>query len=426
MARPVPAGPAAAAELATRPLRESDAGGGDDDGPGPRAGADTAKRDFQWLPDGSIAFLQQEPAPNGARGAANADSTDVVGAASGQPLGPRAPGGPAARRRDRLVKWTPPFDASASKALLESDSRIGGVLFSDDAKSAFVAENANGTGHVYAVYFDEPGKKYTIWRVRGLNASVGGAGRGFGGGGGRGGHGRRLGDVLSEPGQHHGQARPRRRAGRARSRPTASTPYLQGTRYFKTWQDSAPHGFVDKVEIETGRSRACSRARADAYETVTRRARRRLLEVRRRARESPTMVPDSYLRDATSGQLHEAHEQQGLRAGVHGRDAQAHAGDARRRLQVHRNVTLPKDYKAGTRLPGIIWFYPTSSRRRQATIARCARRTSTSSRTPARARIEIWVTQGYAVADLDPPIVGPTGRMNDHYVAELRDDPRSR
>ena len=26
--------------------------------------------------------------------------------------------------------------------------------------------------------------------------------------------------------------------------------YLQGTRYFKTWQDSAPRGFVDKVEIK--------------------------------------------------------------------------------------------------------------------------------------------------------------------------------
>src|SRR5438067_4929996 len=44
------------AELASRPLRESDSGG-DDNGPSPAAaGADTAKRDFQWLPAGSLAF----------------------------------------------------------------------------------------------------------------------------------------------------------------------------------------------------------------------------------------------------------------------------------------------------------------------------------------------------------------------------------
>ena len=35
---------------------------------------------------------------------------------------------------------------------------------------------------------------------------------------------------------------------------------------------------------------------------------------------------------------------------------------------------------------------------------------------------EIWVTQGYVVIQpVDIPIVGPTGRMNDHYVDELRE-----
>ncbi len=100
------------------------------------------------------------------------------------------------------------------KLLLESDNRIGGVLFTDDAKSVFVAENASGTGHVYAVYFDEPGKKYTIWRVRGLNATVGGDGRGFGGGGGRGGTGADSLTFYQNPGTIVAKRGRNRRAGR--------------------------------------------------------------------------------------------------------------------------------------------------------------------------------------------------------------------
>jgi hypothetical protein len=49
------AGGKVVAQLASRPLRESDGpGGGDDDGPpGQGAGADTARRSFGWLPAGS-------------------------------------------------------------------------------------------------------------------------------------------------------------------------------------------------------------------------------------------------------------------------------------------------------------------------------------------------------------------------------------
>ena len=93
------------------------------------------------------------------------------------------------------------------------------------------------------------------------------------------------------------------------------------------------------------------------------------------------------------------------------------------RYKFYIDVTLPKDYREGTRLPGIIWFYPTEfstqaeydQRRRTTNINRFA---NVAPRSP-----EIWVTQGYVVIQpLDIPIVGPQGRMNDHYVDELRED----
>src|SRR4029434_3865181 len=140
----------------------------------------------------------QDPAPARGAGAA-ADTTDTSATQPGQGR---------ARRKDHLVQWAPPFDTSSRKVLLESDNRIGVVLFTDDGKSVFVAENANGTGHVYAVYFDEPGKKYTIWRVRGLNATVT-ANRGFGGGNARGGTGadsltfyQNPGTIVAKRGHH--------------------------------------------------------------------------------------------------------------------------------------------------------------------------------------------------------------------------------
>jgi dipeptidyl aminopeptidase/acylaminoacyl peptidase len=400
-------------ELATRPLRESDVGG-DDDAPGPRAGADTAKRDFQWLPDGSIAFLQQEPAPNGAR---NADSTDVVGAASGQPLGPRAQGGPAARRRDRLVKWAPPFDASSRTVLLESDTRIGGVLFSPDAKMAFVAENANGTGTVYATYFAEPGKRYPLWRVRGLTASVGTAGRGFGGGG-RGGTGadsvafyQNPGQLVTVPGRVGAPV--------ALLSPDGQYAYTTGVRYDRNWQQNAPRGFADKIEIRTGKTTPIFQGGTDAFETVVTPvddAFSKFVVMR----ESPKAVPDGYLRDAAGGQLTKLTSNTDF--------TPEFTNLQRRRVWVTRadgfrfvvNVTLPENYQAGTRLPGMFWFYPyeyTDSSGYQRTL-----RANNINQFPNAGprTIEYLATQGYAVANFDPPIVGVQGRMNDNYVSDLQ------
>ena len=61
----------------------------------------------------------------------------------------------AARRKDRLYQWVPPFDSSSRKVLVESDNRIAEVLFAEDGRAVFAAENANGVAHVYAVYADD-------------------------------------------------------------------------------------------------------------------------------------------------------------------------------------------------------------------------------------------------------------------------------
>ncbi|MDQ6830050.1 MAG: prolyl oligopeptidase family serine peptidase, partial [Gemmatimonadota bacterium] len=102
----------------------------------------------------------------------------------------------------------------------------------------------------------------------------------------------------------------------------------------------------------------------------------------------------------------------------------------RRRIWVSRadgyrflvNLTLPTDYKEGTRLPGMFWFYPyeyTDSSAYQRTL-----RTQNVNQFPNAGprTIEYLATQGYAVANFDPPIMGSAGRMNDNYVSDLQNN----
>ena len=394
-------------EIVKRPLREATSdddqgfgGGGNQNDPNPR--------NIGWLPNGQgLYFLKQDSAPP--RGA-QADTTEGAGQ--------RGQGG--ARRKDHLYQWTPPFDASSKKVLLESDNRMSGVLFTEDAKAVFVAENPTGTGHVYAVYFDEPAKRYTIWRMRGLNATVVRGGGFGGGGGGRGGTGadsvsfyQNPGTIVAKRGRAGGQI--------AVISTDGKYAYLEGTRYFKTWSDSAPRGFVDKVEIRTGQKSRVFEGRTDMYESVLAALdddfSKFVVE-----RESPTQVPDSYLRDGASGQYTKLTNNKDY--------TPEFTALVRKRIPVTRadgyrfivNLTLPSDYRQGTRLPGMFWFYPyeyTDQGGYDRTL-----RTNNINQFPESGprTIEYLAMQGYAVANFNPPIFGESGRMNDNYVFDLRNN----
>jgi len=89
-------------------------------------------------------------------------------------------------------------------------------------------------------------------------------------------------------------------------------------------------------------------------------------------------------------------------------------------------VTLPKGWTPGQRLPGIVWFYP-----REYTTAQEYDRSRHSvninqfpavpSARPASST-KLWVTQGYALIEPDIPIYGEAGRMNDNYTRDLKEN----
>ncbi len=386
--------------LARRALREGDSG---DDPPGARGTAsDSGRRAFAWLPDGGLAFLLQDPAPKRARGAAAAPDTTAGDSARGP------------RRKDRLYTWAAPFDSAGAKPIVESDNRIAGMVLSTDGKWALLSESASNVAHTYAVSLADPAVKHTIYKARGAQVGFGG---GFGGNGNTTRGGPDDDGFYTNPGtvvlRKEGQTQ------MALVSSDGKSVFLEGTRYVKDPQKNAPSTFVDKVDLASGAKTRLFLSDTSLYESapipVDDDFSRFVV-----TRETETVVPDQWLRDRASGQLKRLTENRDVTADV--------TKMQRRMIQVTRadgktlwvNVTLPADYRAGTRLPAMFWFYPYEYTDQESYDR--TKRTLNKHKFPTTGprSMEIMATQGYAVVQPDMPIFGSAGRMNDNYVFDLR------
>jgi dipeptidyl aminopeptidase/acylaminoacyl peptidase len=364
------------ATLSERPLNEGlrQPAGGDTP-----AADTTTMRSIAWRPDGAgLSYLEQEPAP------VRADT------AAGE-----RPQGAAARRKDRVMLWAPPFTEASRSVVYESDTRMTGVRYSEDAQVLFISEGTGANQHQYAVFLSDPATRHTILRGR-------------------------TDDFYADPGSLMTTRSPLG-VDAVRLSSDRRSVFLSGTQYFQDPQADAPRTFIDRLDLQTGEKRRIFEADNNG---VTERVAAvldidapRLIVVR----ESPTQVPDSYLREANGA----------LRKLTDNRDFTPEVTNAiRRRYTVQRpdghsfkvDVTLPADYRAGTRLPGMFWFYP-----REYTDQESYDRTlRTYNRNrfpmPGARSMEFLVMHGYAVIQPDAPIMGETGRMNDNYVHDLRNN----
>ncbi|MDA1080947.1 MAG: prolyl oligopeptidase family serine peptidase, partial [Gemmatimonadetes bacterium] len=318
---------------------------------------------------------------------------------------------------ERVMQWSPPFGANDTKVLYAADGAIASLAFTDDAKEIFVGTSANSMGEIYHVDLANPTEKHTIVRQRAYTPSIGGRGGRGGGGGGRGAAApddslqfyANPGSLLTKRGTQGGDVAMVSSDGAV---------YLSGTQYNPDYLRNAPRAFVDKVEIKTGIKTRLFEGAADAVETVS----APLDDDFTKAvvsRQSPKEVADYYLRDMKAGTM--------TKLTVNKDYAPEFTNAVRKRVDVKRadgfkfvvDLTLPADYKAGTRLPAMFWFYPyeyTSQENYERTL-----RTENVNTFPnSGARTIEYLTQvGYAVANFSPPIVGEPGRMNDNYVSDL-------
>ena len=398
-------------QIAKRPVRlgNDTTGGGFGRGGG---GGNDAKRALAWMPQGpALTYIENVP---------STDRDTAAGAAGGRGAGGA---GGAASRAARIVQWSPPFGPNDTKILYSNDAAISSAVFTDDAKTVFIAETRSGSGQIFAVDLSDAATKRPIVRpMRGytpLFTTFRGGGRGVAGFLGDPGSAgdstafyQNPGALLTKQGSRGGQVAIVSREGAV---------YLQGTQYYKDYLQRAPREFVDRVDVKTGAKSRVYEAPADVAEAVGLALDDDFSRVLV-TRETPTQVAQVYLRDTKTGAASKLTDNKDY--------TPEFTKAIRKRLVVTRadginfvvNLTLPPDYQQGTRLPGMLWFYP----REYADQAGYDRtlRTENVNAFPQKHTnprpIEYLTALGYAVANFNPPIVGETGRMNDNYVSDLR------
>jgi dipeptidyl aminopeptidase/acylaminoacyl peptidase len=416
------------ATLSKQPLREGETTGDADVPAGGGRGAqqqpatDTGKRNIQWNPVGQGLVYYESVFSAGGENAArggNAGAAPAGGRGGRGGRGAAAPGRGAAPARPaptsvKFMSWVAPFGPGDTKLIYEGSGQLTSVAFSYDGKTMFVSDS----GAVIAIRTSDPTKRYNLGR--GVTVSSGGGGRGGGGFGGAGADTTANGGALATK--------------RGPNGPLVvivasdnKTVYLSGTRApAANWNTQAPRPWVDKVDFESNKRDRIFDSPADGFdEFVT--ALNDDYSAYIYTHESPTVIQDAYLRDARTGKSTQL---------THAKDvAPEVSGAQHKRIEVTRlrdgikfwvDLTLPADWRPGTRLPGIIWFYPREYTN-QAEYDRSRYTTNINKfpDTPAlrpASSTKLWVTQGYAVIEPDCPIIGEAGKMNDNYSRDLREN----
>jgi dipeptidyl aminopeptidase/acylaminoacyl peptidase len=373
--------------LGTTPLREERPQFGGGGAGGAAAAADTGKRNLQWHPESGLTYLQS-----------------ILGG-NGRPVSVR------------LVHWRAPFGTTDTATIVSGSARFTNAAWSKDARTLFV----NDSGEIAALRVTDLGTKYKLGR--GVTLPSGGSA--FGGGGGGGG-----GSATTDTIGTGGALAITRTANGAVAVVTSRDGqhvFVSGQRsYGAEWHRRGPRPWMDRLTIETAARARIFDGQANLFEQVVAALDDDHTELVF-TRQSPTMIEDAWHRTVASG------AERKLTAAVDvGPEV---SGAIRKRIQVTRprdgipmwvEVVLPRSWQAGAPVPGIIWFYP----REYATAEAYERsRYSTNiNRFPAVPQLrpasatELWVAGGYALITPEMPIFGDSGKMNDHFTRDLRDN----
>jgi dipeptidyl aminopeptidase/acylaminoacyl peptidase len=405
--------------LAKTPLREERGGGGGDDapafGPGGPTASDTGKRSIEFNPVGpGLTYLESVFAPASATGNAGRGGNRPGAAGQGANRG-GAPTRPTPTSV-RFMSWMPPFGPSDTKLIYEGGPQLGATVFSADGKMLFASDSQT----VFAVRLAD-GKRFNLGR--GVTLTRGGGG-GFGGGGGGGG-------GANRPDSLNGGAIQTRTLPGGRTFVTVSGDgKFVATTGNRTpganWSTQGPRPWVDKVEIETATRTRIFDAAADKYENFVTALDDNFSQFLYTS-ESATTIPDVWLKDVAANTTRKITNNVDVGPQVSG--AQVKRFQVTRPRDGHSmwvEVTLPKDWRPGTRMPGIVWFYPREFTQ-QADYERTKYTTNINrfpevpSSRPASS-VKLWVSQGYALIEPDIPIWGDSGKMNDNYTRDLREN----
>jgi dipeptidyl aminopeptidase/acylaminoacyl peptidase len=408
--------------LATTRLREgNDDAGGDNPGGG-RGGpasspSDTGKRNVAWNPVGpGLVYVQSVFGAAPAGGGAAAPAAGGRGGRGGRGGGAGALAGAAARPQPtsvQYVNWLPPFGPTDTKVLYEGSAQLGAIVYSTDQKTLF----ASDSGAVFAVRLAD-NKRFNLGRGITLSAGGGGGFGGRGGGGGGGGNDSTGGALIT---------RSIGGKGFVVLGKDGKTVAVQGTRApGANWNTQAPRPWADKLDIETGTRTRIFDSPANGYDTFV-----SPLDDDYSSflytHESPTTIRDVWMKDVAAGTTKKVTANVDVGPEV--------SGAISKRFQVTRprdgnkmwvDVLLPRDWAPGKKYPGVLWFYPREyTSQAQYEQSRVGTNINTFPEVPSArpaSSMQLWVAAGYALIQPDIPIWGDSGKMNDNYTRDLREN----
>lgn len=372
-------------------------------------GADTppptndSRRALAWRPDGNgLGYIAPIDEPRATPAAPSRE--DEQGRGGGRFGGGAAGGAP---RKEKLVQWSAPFGKDDVKTVYQSDTGLSSVAYSADCQTLYVTESANGTETLYAVDLAAPTVRKNVYSYRPTPTPTGGGAS----------PDQPAGPPPNSPGSLVTIPGP---LGPSVVRRNGQSVFLRGTQPSSDTEKEGPRPFLDRVDLDTSKTTRIWQGSGDAYEVLNSFASpdgsKLLID-----RQSPTEVPDTYLFDN----------------GARGRKLTQNVDFApditsakRYRLRVIRpdgfkfwvKVTLPKWHIPGMKLPAMFWFYP-GEFTDQAAYDR-GDRNYNKNLFPnlGPTNMALLTRLGYAFIEPDCPIVGPTGRMNDYYVNDLRNN----
>jgi dipeptidyl aminopeptidase/acylaminoacyl peptidase len=200
---------------------------------------------------------------------------------------------------------------------------------------------------------------------------------------------------------------------------SAGEVYLSGSDQPAAGTKGFPKPYIDKVAIKTGKKDRIFEGKAETLETIEA-VDGDDIKLVFTTRQKKDMVPNSFVTDLKDGKVTKL---------TNNVDPSPWATQLKvERFQVTRvdgikfwvKVTTPP--KSTGKLPALFWIYPYEYADQAAYNLAAARRNADNDRfvVPGPRSMSIMTLAGYALVEPDVPIIGPTGRMNDNYIPDLR------
>lgn len=386
------------------------------------------KRDLSWRPDGKgLSYLQLEPAkkddPKDAKKDAKKDDPKAE---------PAKKDDATANRKDRLMLWLPPFGKDDAKVVFETTPRILGVQYSADCRWAFVSQTIDGQRQITAIDLTDTTKTYVVSR-------------------GSGGFPPRKDGTAPKKDDSDRDDSDEQPPG-FRGAPTvgiglmtrsvggvnvvrvsaAGEVYTSGTDRArgadgKDGAKEAPFGkpYIEAINITSGKKARVFEGKGEALETID--AVSDDLKYVFTTRQKSNVVPDSYMTELATGKVTKLTNNVDKTPWFHELKTERFRVTRCDGVKFWVKVTLPP--KATGKLPALFWIYPREYADQADYDAKAGRGGAAGAaalggagrfQSPGPRSVAILTLAGYAVVEPDVPIVGPTGRMNDNYVSDLR------